>query len=89
MSKEKIKVENSTSKFTPMRLQTVTLEQSASDSRVTVTTTLKGSAADEFEILGKEFGLNRSQLLTQMVYHCLGKTNELRDFYRRLVILGE
>lgn len=74
--------------FTPMRLQSAP-EKDNNPTKLTATTTLKGEAAEEFEKLASEFGLNRSQLLTQMVYHCLGKTEQLKDFYRRLVILGE
>lgn len=74
--------------FSPMRLQ----EAPAGDpnkTRVTITTTLKGKAGEEFEEMCSKNGLNRSQLLTQMVYHCLNRTEDLKDFYRRIAILGE
>lgn len=76
-------------KFMPIRLRPAPEEDSQSTTKITVSSTLKGSAADEFEAICRDYNLNRSQLVVQMVYHCLGKTNELRDFYRRLVILGE
>lgn len=73
--------------FTPITLQAAPA-QDHSPARVTVTATLKGVAAEEFEELCSKHGLNRSQLLTQMVYHCLNRTEDLKDFYRRLAILG-
>lgn len=76
------------SKFTPMTLVEAPVGDT-NKSRVTVTTTLKGAAAEEFEEMCEKFGLNRSQLLTQMVYHCLNRTADLKDFYRRIAILGE
>lgn len=75
-------------KFKPFKL--IKLDPSIhSTSRTTVTTTLKGSVSEEFDKMCEETGLNKSQLLTQMVFHCLGKSAELKDFYRRLAVLGE
>lgn len=75
-------------KFVPMKLQEV-LQVDVGNDKVTVTTTIKGIAAQEFEEMRKKAGLNRSQLLTQMVYHCLGRSKDLKDFYRRLAVLVE
>lgn len=75
--------------FVPMRLQAVPAGEISSNARLTVTGTLKGSAAEDFQKLMEKYSLNRSQLMVQMVYHCLGKTSELKDFYKRLAILGE
>jgi hypothetical protein len=74
-------------KFKPMKLVPASREEASSPTKLTVTALLKGAIADEFEQLRTDYGLNRSQLLVQMVYHCLGKTAELKDFYRRLNIL--
>lgn len=76
------------SKFTPMRLQAAP-EPERNPTKLTATVNLKGSAAEEFEEMAQKFGLNRAQLLTQMVYHCLNRTEDLKDFYRRIAILGE
>jgi serine/threonine protein kinase HipA of HipAB toxin-antitoxin module len=54
-----------------------------------VTATLKGEVADEFMKIAEEAGLNKSQLALQMIYHALNKTEDLKDFYRRLAILAE
>lgn len=75
--------------FKPMRLIPAPAEGSQSSTKITATCTLKGEVADEFEKLADEYGLNRSQLIVQMVYHCLGRSSELKDFYRRLQILGK
>lgn len=75
--------------FVPIRLQAAPIVEAGSNSKLTVSATLKGLTADEFEKMRQESGLNRSQLVVQMIYHCLGKTEELKDFYRRLAILGE
>ena len=74
--------------FTPMRL-TAAPEKEANPAKLTATVNLKGSAAEEFQAMAEEYGLNRAQLLTQMVYHCLNRTEDLKDFYRRIAILGE
>ena len=74
--------------FKPMQLIALQSIKEGPVSRVTVTTTIKGSAADDFEKMCRDSGLNRSQLLTQMVYHCLNRTDELKDFYKRLAILS-
>lgn len=74
--------------FVPMRLENLP-HVDYNSAKTTVTTTLKGVVADEFEKLCSESGLNKSQLLVQMVYHCLNRTEDLREFYRRLAILGK
>lgn len=56
--------------------------------KLVATTTIRGDAATQFEKMCEQTGLNRSQLLTQMVYHCLGRTGELKEFYQRIAILG-
>lgn len=75
--------------FKPMRLQLAPRVDTSSFTKVTISGTLKGPAAEEFEKMRESSGLNRSQLMVQMIYHCLGKTDELKDFYKRLAILGE
>lgn len=75
------------SKFEPIRLQDPPREPEWK-SRLTVSATLKGDVCQEFEKMAEEYGLNRSQLIVQMVHHCLGRTEELKDFYRRLAILA-
>lgn len=73
--------------FVPMRLP-VLPDKDNNPLKLTITTTVRGSIVTDFEDLAREYGLNRSQLLAQMVHHCLGKTEELKDFYKRLAILG-
>lgn len=75
--------------FVPMRLEPVTPSPDKSYTKITATTTIKGVAADEFEALCASYGLNRSQLVLQMVYHCLNRTKDLEDFYKRLAVLGK
>lgn len=74
--------------FVPLRL-TPLPSQDTSSTKITATTTIKGVAADEFEALCEKYGLNRSQLTLQMVYHCLNRTEDLKSFYKRLAILGK
>ena len=86
MPKNNVSAEQS-KHFNPIEIPSVTA--GLSDPRkITVTTSIRGKAADEFEAMCENYGLNRSQLLTQMVYHCLGRSEELKDFYRRVAILG-
>lgn len=54
---------------------------------LTVTTTVHGDVADEFEKMVEETNSNRSYLLRQMVYHCLGKKDLLEDLKRQLALL--
>lgn len=76
--------------FVPMRLTPPPSETDPGPtSKLSISATLKGPVADEFEKLKNDFGLSRSQLMVQMVYHCMGRSAELKDFYRRLMILGE
>lgn len=75
-------------KFAPFEIPRVTPGNSDVN-KLTCTTTIRGAAADEFEELAEKSGLNKSQLLTQMVYHCLGRSGELKEFYRRIAILGK
>jgi len=82
------KSETVDSGFEPMSLVVMTPEIGSS-SRLTVTSTLKGLAAEEFQAMCEKAGINRSQLVTQMVYHCLNRTADLKDFYKRLAILGK
>jgi hypothetical protein len=76
------------SKFTPMVLQAPPALDSTPH-KMTLSCTIKGKAAAEFEKILQETGLNKSQLMVQMIYHCLNRTEELKDLYRRLAILGE
>lgn len=73
--------------FRPIKLLEAPVGEVGS-AKTTVTCTLKGSAAEEFETLCNANGLSKSQLLTQMVYHCLNKSDNLKDLYRRLAILA-
>lgn len=75
--------------FQPLKLRSLEAKAAYSDRRVTVTATLKGEVADEFMKIAEEAGLNKSQLALQMIYHALNKTEDLKDFYRRLAILAE
>lgn len=83
------KLKESSAPFKPLKLVAVQTDNSNAGRRLTITCTLKGDAAVEFERLVEETGLNKSQLSLQMVYHALGKTDDLKDFYRRLAILAE
>ena len=76
-------------KFKPMKLIPApgTGSQTGGPS-ITCTCTIKGEIAKQFEAMQDEYGLNRAQLVRRMVYHCLGRTEELKDFYKRLAILG-
>ena len=71
-----------------MRLAPAPKEDQASSKKITISTTIRGDAAEEFEQLCEKNGLNKSQLAIQMIYHCLNKTQDLKDFYRRIQILG-
>lgn len=78
------------STFEPMRLQPYDLgKPEKSHLQLTLSTTIRGQIVEDLEKLQEEYGLNRSQLLRQMIYHCLGKTEELKEFYKRMSILGE
>lgn len=74
--------------FAPFEIPKVTPGNSDVQ-KLTCTTTIRGEAAEDFEDLCQKSGLNRSQLLTQMVYHCLNRSSELKEFYRRIAILGK
>lgn len=87
MDKEKVS-KRKIQGFTPIRLQAVPTQEHGSLTKVVISGTIKGNAADEFEKLREEYGLNRSQLMAQMVYHCLNRSDELKDLYKRLAILG-
>jgi hypothetical protein len=87
MSKEQEK-DDPKGKFAPFELPKVS-PHVRDDNKLTCTTTIRGKAAIDFEDLCEKSGLNRSQLLTQMVYHCLGRSNELKEFYRRVAVLGK
>lgn len=76
------------SAFVPFEIPRVTPGQTETH-KLTCTTTIRGKAADDFEDLCEKSGLNKSQLLTQMVYHCLGRSGELKEFYRRVAIMGK
>lgn len=75
--------------FVPMRLIPTSELGPSSTTKITATCTIKGDAADEFEAIMEKYQLNRSQLVLQMVYHCLGKSKELKDLYTRLQILAK
>lgn len=87
-TKVEVNIKQSADKFVPFELPKVS-PGSSDVNKLTATTTLRGAAADDFEDLCEKSGLNRSQLLTQMVYHCLGRSSELKEFYRRIAILGK
>lgn len=74
--------------FQPFEIPRVTPGQ-PDPNKLTCTTTIRGAAVGDFEKLCEKSGLNKSQLLTQMVYHCLGRSGELKEFYRRIAILGK
>lgn len=74
--------------FSPFTLPSVS-QGTYNDAKLTCTTTIRGNAAREFEKICNESGLNRSQLLTQMVYHCLNRSEELKEFYRRVAVMGK
>lgn len=74
--------------FTPMEIPKVCPGRPEVN-KLTCTTTIRGEAAKEFEALCDKYDINKSQLLTQMVYHCLNRSDDLRDFYRRVAILGK
>lgn len=76
-------------KFEPMRLVPAPQAELQSLTKLCASCTLKGDIADEFEKMREEYGLSRAHLMRQMVYHCLGRSEELKDFYKRLAILGE
>lgn len=74
--------------FVPFKIPSVS-SNSSDTRRLTCTTTLRGDIVNEFEDVCEKYGLNRSQLMTQMVYHCLGRTADLQEFYKRVAILGK
>lgn len=74
--------------FVPLIVPTAP-ETKEGSAKTTATVNLKGVAAEEFLALSEQYGLNRSQLLLQMVYHCLNRTEDLKDLYRRIAILGK
>lgn len=50
-----------------------------STTTITATVTLRGRVADMYEEMVRENNLNRSKLLKQMVYHCLGYSYDDRS----------
>ena len=75
--------------FKPMKLQDPPAGMSGYQNKTVVTCTVKGYACDDFEKLVIETGLSKSQLGLQMIYHCLGRTKELENLYKRLAFLAE
>jgi len=67
--------------FTPIGLSPISIKTDSA-TRLTATVLLRGKIAEEFEAMVRDNNLNRSQLLTQMVYHCLNRSEELEDLYR-------
>ncbi len=75
------------SKFQPMLLA-VAPNRAGSYVKTTISTTIKGDAAEEFDKMVEKTGLTKSQLALQMIHHCLDKTQDLKNLYRRLAILA-
>ena len=63
--------------------------QASSEYNITITTTLKGDVAKQFEQMVEENNLNKSFLLKQMVYHCLGRIDLIEALQKSLLLWGK
>lgn len=70
-------------KFEPVPLPVFVKSESGYGPYVTATVNLKGDIGAEFEKMATDNNLNRSQLLRQMIYFCLGRKDELKDLAAR------
>lgn len=79
------------SEFEPIEIPESFSSSGGSDGHfsVTVTTTIKGSAGEQFEKMVQDNNLSRSLLLRQMVFHCLGRQDLINEIKRNIILWGE
>lgn len=74
--------------FTPIAIPYEGRPSRSSEYSLSISTTLWGDVAKEFEKMVKDNNLNRSLLLRQMVWFCLGHTEELENMKRQILLWG-
>ncbi len=74
------------SNFTPIKMPPFVPSNNSRGMPVTISTTIHGDIGQQFEAMVAANNLNRSALLRQMIFHCLGAKTEL-EFIRRQILL--
>lgn len=77
------------SNFQPIRIPFVHTAGAHRGPVLNAGVTLRGEAAEIFEKMIADNNLNRSALLRQMVYHCLGLESELDAIKRQVLLYGD